>query len=465
MREPSASFSLAAFAAAAALAGFSPQIFHDADTWWHLASGRWILDHHAIPTHDVFSYTFAGTPWNAHEWLSEVLMAGAFGAAGWTGLHILFALAFGVAAATVAGALRRQMDFVPALLTSIIGLACVAGSLLARPHLLALPLLAIWTTALVKARSRETAPPLWLALVMLVWANLHGSFAFGLALAAALGAEAIIAAPERGRTAKAWGIFVGVSILAALANPQGLEGLLFPIRLLSMPGLATIGEWRPSDLSHPSPLLLALLVMTLVLLTGKVRLPIWRAVLIMALTYLALSHARHAMLFGIVAPLLAAPALGATGPAKTQDIPRWLQPALATLCLLLLLVRLALPAARTDDPVTPMAALAHVPPELRARPVLNTYDYGGYLIDQGVRVFIDGRTDMYSTDFLKNDDRLVAGDAASLAATLARYHIAWTIYPSGSRTAASLDRSLGWHRFYADAHAVIHVRDQPPPPG
>jgi hypothetical protein len=128
-------------------------------------------------------------------------------------------------------------------------------------------------------------------------------------------------------------------------------------------------------------------------------------------------------------------------------------------------VRLALPAARTDDQVTPMAALAHVPPELRAQPVLNAYDYGGYLIDQGVRVFIDGRTDMYSTDFLKNDDRLVAGDAASLAATLARYHIAWTIYPSGSRTAAALDRSPGWHRQYADANAVVHVRDQPPPPG
>src|SRR6185312_11050616 len=190
MREPSTPFALAAFTAGALLAGFLPQIFNDADTWWHLAAGDWILAHRAVPARDIFTFTFAGTPWNAHEWLSEVLMAGGFAAGGWAGLHIVFALAMGMTAATVAGVLRKRMDFIPALLVSVLGLACVAGSLLARPHLLALPLLAIWTSALVDARARGSAPPFWLAAVMLVWANLHGSFAFGLALAMALGTEA-----------------------------------------------------------------------------------------------------------------------------------------------------------------------------------------------------------------------------------------------------------------------------------
>lgn len=468
MREPSTlfaltPFALAAFAAGAVLAGFLPQIFNDADTWWHLAAGDWIFAHRAVPTHDIFTYTFAGTPWSAHEWLSEVLMAAAFAAGGWAGLHILFALALGVTAATVAGALGRRMDFIPALLVSVLGLACVAGGLLARPHVLALPMLAIWTSGLVDARERGTAPPLWLAAVMLAWANLHGSFAFGLALAMALGAEAAVT--ERGRAAKAWSIFIAVSILAALINPQGLEGLLFPVRLLAMPGLATIGEWGPSNFSHPTPFLFALLGMILVLATGKLRLPLSRAVLIAALVYLSLSHARHVMLFAVAAPLLAAPALGAAWPAKHQDSPRWLLPVLAALPLALLAARLALPAARGEDRVTPLAALAHVPAGLRAQPVLNAYDYGGYLIHQGVKVFIDGRTDMYPADFMKNDDRLAAGDAGAMAATVARYRAAWTIYPSGSRSAAALDRLPGWHRLYADANAVVHVRDQPPPPG
>ena len=65
-------------------------------------------------------------------------MALAFQAAGWSGLHILFGLAFGATAWIVAYALRRRLDFIPALLVTVMGLACVSGSLLARPHLLAL---------------------------------------------------------------------------------------------------------------------------------------------------------------------------------------------------------------------------------------------------------------------------------------------------------------------------------------
>ncbi|HEY4274520.1 MAG TPA: hypothetical protein VGM68_03470, partial [Rhizomicrobium sp.] len=272
MREPSTVFALAAFAAAAALAGFAPQIFNDADTWWHLAAGNWMLAHGAVPTRDIFTYTFSGTPWHAHEWLSEILMAGAFATGGWMGLHLLFGIAFGATAAIVAGALRRRMDIIPALVVSLLALACVSNSLLARPHLLALPFLALWTAGLVRAREHAAAPPLWLAGVMLIWVNLHGSFAFGLALAGALALEAVATASDRVGTAKAWGAFVAASIIAALLNPQFLDGLIFPIRLLLMPGLSSIGEWAPSDFSRPTPFLLALLAMILVLAMGKVRL-------------------------------------------------------------------------------------------------------------------------------------------------------------------------------------------------
>jgi hypothetical protein len=205
--------------------------------------------------------------------------------------------------------------------------------------------------------------------------------------------------------------------------------------------------------------------MILVLATGKVRLSLPRACLIAALTYLALGHVRHAMLFGIAAPLLAAPALGAAWPPKAETGSGRAVAALAILSVLLLGTRLLLPATRGEDRVSPMTALAHVPGAVRATPVLNAYDYGGYLIALGVRVFIDGRTDMYPTDFLRNDDRLLAGDVAALRATLARYRIGWTIYPANSGAARTLDHLSGWHRLYGDANAVVHVRDQPPPPG
>jgi hypothetical protein len=243
-----------------------------------------------------------------------------------------------------------------------------------------------------------------------------------------------------------------------MLTPRGLDGLLFPFKLLAMPGIAGVGEWAPSDVTRPSPFLLALLAMTVVLILGKVRLPAIRALLVLGLVYLALAHQRHQMLFGVAAPLLAAPALGIAWPSVSRTGNPWLARGAALLLAILLISRFVWPAARGEDRISPMSALAHVPQGLRTQPVLNAYDYGGYLIFQGVKVFIDGRTDMYSTGFLKNYDQLADGGSA-LAPTLSHYHIAWTIFPAGSRTAQALDRMAGWHRLYGDANAVIHVRD------
>ncbi|HEU4402107.1 MAG TPA: hypothetical protein VFT43_08375, partial [Candidatus Polarisedimenticolia bacterium] len=43
------------------------------DYWWHLATGRLILERHAVPHADPFSFTAAGRPWIDHEWLFQVL--------------------------------------------------------------------------------------------------------------------------------------------------------------------------------------------------------------------------------------------------------------------------------------------------------------------------------------------------------------------------------------------------------
>ena len=104
-----------------------------------------------------------------------------------------------------------------------------------------------------------------------------------------------------------------------------------------------------------------------------------------------------------------------------------------------------------------MTALASVPPSLRARPVLNAYDFGGYLIFEGVKVFVDGRTDMYGDVFLGNYDRMMKPDAGALRDSLARWHIAWTILPPGP-AAQTMDTLPGWHRLYSDGFAVVHSR-------
>jgi len=455
---PALTFALAAALAGFGLAAFSPGVLNDGDTYWHIRAGEWMLAHGSVLRSDVFSYTAAGNDWHTQEWLAEILMALSW-RGGWPGVHLLFAACAGLSAGVVAFFARKRMDFTPALLTVVLGLACVTGSLLARPHILALPLLAIWTAGLTAARGQDRSPSWWLVAVMPLWANLHGSFAFGLALAGALAVEAVVESTQRKKTVLAWGLFLLAATASATITPFGLQSLLFPFKLSAMQGLGHIGEWRPSDFSHVTPFAIALLAALFVLGRGLVKVPPLRLLLLLGLTWLALAHARHQMLLGVCAPILLADALGRVWPAKGKNQPP-LFAAMAALALIALAaIRLVVPVSRGDDPVSPASALAHVPRFVRETPVLNDYSFGGYLIWNGVKPFIDSRADLYGDIYLQNYSDIISPDKDALAAALAFHHARWTIFSAQAPVVKLLDATPGWRRFYTDKLAVVHVHD------
>ena len=119
--------------------------------------------------------------------------------------------------------------------------------------------------------------------------------------------------------------------------------------------------------------------------------------------------------------------------------------------------RLWQPAERVDDWVSPITALAHVPPALAAQPVLNDYAFGGYLIFKGVRPFIDSRADLYGDAFLDDYAAMMRPDSALLSRALSDRGVAWTILAAGSPAVAAMD-ALGWRRLFADGTAVGDVR-------
>jgi len=455
-KSPALLFALLAGLAAFALAAFSPGLLNDGDTYWHIRAGEWMIAHGAVLRVDVFSYTAAGKDWHTQEWLAEILMALSW-RAGWPGVHLLFAGCAGVTAGVTSFFVRKRMDFVPALLTVMLGLACVTGSLLARPHMLALPLLAIWTAGLALAREEDRAPRWWLLAVMPLWANLHGSFIFGLALGGVLALEAIAQSPQRKKAALGWGLFLLAATSSSMLTPFGVQSLLFPFRLSAMPGLGHIGEWQASDFSHVTPFAIALLAALFVLGRGRVKVPPLRLLLLLGLTALALAHARHQMLLAVCAPILLAQALGQTWPDKKQTHPPVFA-AMAVLALMILMaLRLMVPVTRGDGPASPVSALTHVPRSLREAPVLNDYAFGGYLIWNGVRPFIDSRADLYGDIFLQNYSAIVSPDKHALAAAL--HHARWTIFSAQAPVVTLLDAAPGWHRFYTDKLAVVHVHD------
>ena len=446
------------------LAAFSPQVLGDGDTWSHVATGEWILAHGSVPHADPFSHSMASAPWTAHEWLSEVLLALAFRFGGWSGLVVLTGAAAAVAALIVGLSAAREFRGAPLIATVAIGLSLLTANLLARPH--ALPLVAASGAGLIAARDRGGAPPLWLAALMIAWVNMHGGFIFGLMLIGPFALEAVTEAPVGARlaAARAWTTFALAALAAALLNPYGMDAFLLPFRLMSVENLSRISEWQPQDFSHIGTMELALLTLLGLTLTRPFAMPPIRAALLIALVAMALQHSRHQLLLGILAPmLLAGPIAGAIGmggaSGEWRRVARVALPATVAAMMAIGVVRLMMPIERTDGVSAPISALSAVPPDLRRKVVLNDYAFGGFLIFEHVRPFIDARVELYGDGMLNLYDKLRSGDREAVEEALKRYDIAWTIFAPDNRIVAALDREPGWRRLYADATAVVHVRD------
>ena len=446
---------------ATAVAMFSPTFLSDGDTYWHVAAGRWMLEHREVLRTDVFSYTRSGSPWDAHEWLAELLMAAVYSLSGWTGLVVFYACAAGAVAWVVVRWLARWLGGLTLVAAAVVAGDCAVPSLLARPHLLALVPLALWTIELLRAREERRAPRAAFAVLMVVWANLHGSYVFGFALLGASGLEAWMEAGVRGwRKMTGWALFSVLAVGAALINPEGLDGLIYPFKIMGMTTLDSISEWKSVDFSKYQPLELALLATVFVCVWKGVRLAPLRLALLLFLLHMALEHVRHGIVVAVVAPLVLAQPLAEAlhrRPARPFG-GAVLWPSVAAAACLLLVVRVAMPVQRVDGATSPITAMNHVPSALAERPVLNDYGFGGYLIYDGVRPFIDGRADMYGDRYFSDFVAAVSPDDAKLKAMLDRYHVAWTVFPPKEPVVKALDRQPGWRRLYTDKYAVVHVR-------
>jgi hypothetical protein len=465
------------------LIGNGRYLLRDGDTFWHVAAGRWILDHGALPTADPFSHTMRGAPWLAHEWLSQVALASAQETGGWTLVVALCACAFALAVGMLTRALLRWLEPVYALLFAALAVFMFAGHALARPHMLALPLLVAWTIELARSRDEQRAPRLMFLPLMALWANVHGSFTLGIALAAAFACEAVWEArSHRARLIlqlRSWSAFGALAIAAAMVTPSGPRGLWFTWQVLMQYTYALdfVGEWRSPNFHIFQPLELWLLGGLALVLHQGLRLPAVRLVLVLGLLHLALKHQRYVELLGLVAPLVFAAPFGAQWRARRGGQPqlhsadalfeRLAAPAGARACALAfaLCVTLVTWTARTQPlefvaPMTPARALAAAQRAGATGNVLNTYEWGGWLAYRGIAPFIDGRTDMYGDAFLKQyREALELHAPGDFEALVDRYHVTWTLLAPGTPAAVLLDRLPGWRRVYADDTAVVHMRE------
>ena len=232
----------------------------DFDTWWHLAAGRWIAQHLTVPQIDPISYTSGDREWINLQWLYEL---GIYGLYRIGGIDLVITVtAFGYAA-TIALLLRNLRASLGPLSAAVIAVwvTLIAQERFSvRPEMMSFLLLQVEFWILSATRS-ERRGRLWLLpLALLLWVNTHQLFVIGIVviccrLAGDLLSQWLTRRVSGGETSAQQSvarILLPSAVAATLitfANPYGLTGILYPVKLFvavngSTPALRVIGELR-----------------------------------------------------------------------------------------------------------------------------------------------------------------------------------------------------------------------------
>jgi len=199
----------------------------DFDTWWHLAAGRWIATHRAIPATDTLSHTVRDHPWINLQWGFDLGLYLLHARGGPLLLCLVGAIAFSVAVALLLRVVRLHLGSSFGALLVLLVIVTAQERIILRPELLSFLLFAGVLSVLEHGRDREGRGLFLLVPLMIVWVNVHALFVIG-AFAIVCALVGTTTAPSR--RLMVWG---GVALASVLINPSGLKGALFPLRLLS----------------------------------------------------------------------------------------------------------------------------------------------------------------------------------------------------------------------------------------
>jgi len=120
-------------------------LLNDPDTMWQITVGQWILDHRAVPETDIYSFTMQGQPWISTQG-AQVDVPVTFAIAAGAG-PVLAASAIALTFAPARAAGEPHLRESTTLVFVAAGLALTVPHLLARPHVLAMPVMILWIAA------------------------------------------------------------------------------------------------------------------------------------------------------------------------------------------------------------------------------------------------------------------------------------------------------------------------------
>jgi hypothetical protein len=470
----------------------------DGDTGWHVRTGEWILAHGRVPDQDIFSFTKAGQPWFAWEWLWDVLF-------GWLHQHwgmgavvlgSIFVLS--ITFALLYRLVRRKCGNV--LIAIAVTFLAVAGSSihwLARPHLFTLLFTVIFYSILERVRDGNPRLLFLLPILTVPWTNLHGGFFVGIVLVGAYAAgelaAGLVAPLEEVRQAawtnsKRYLACAGACLLASFANPYFYHLHAHILRYITDPfHTQHVNEFWSLNFQHPvanyfEPMIVLGVVAALWnLFQRRYAYPL----LLLGWMHLALMSMRNIPIYLIVAAPLAAEALqDLLRRLPEAGVARWLGrltrgveelgagfgasdrlarvPLTSVVAALVLIMLFYIPSgsSKLEAEYDPQKYPAKAVEVLRVDPsqaIFTDDEWGDYLIYRlypKTKVFVDGRSDFYGARF---DEQYldVLNGKHNWEQILDRYRVETVLLRADACLASTLKQSGRWRPVYDDGVAII----------
>jgi hypothetical protein len=458
-------------------------LFADGDPGRHIVSGRYMLENRTILTTDIYSYTISGQPQTPYVWLSEILFGLADMLMGLNGVVLLTAVVLATTFTVLYADILRKAP-TPLTAAGFTLLAALASSLhwLARPHIFTLLFIALWAGRLNRVQRGEAVPVWQFALIMLLWANIHGAFIAGFItwgaylagwfLEKRFGAEK----PLRS-TLNRMLLIGGASFLATLINPVGWHLWQTVLGYVTDRYLVDLTIEYASPDFHPPISWAALLFIGLALfiLSRGWKKNTWaEGLLLMGWAALGLYGVRNLPIFAIVAaPIVAAhvqaAASGTVRLARVEAQFHALERSARGLVwpvMTVLLVGGMLAAGIRLDPqrtgyrfrpeVFPVQAVDWLEENPQSGNMFNEFGWGGYLIYRlwpEQKVFMDGQL-FYGETITRQHGQVVKAEAG-WEDVIAQYDIRWMLVPTEEPIARILLIHPGWEILYQDDTAII----------
>ena len=431
------------------------------DLAYHVRAGELILSTGAIPTTDTFTFTVAGMPWLDQQWLAQVVFALVHRAGGWELLAVLrAALVAATFGFVLAAAMARGASARTASLLALAAFVLAAPTLALRPQLFGILLFAIllWLVADRRRHPRR----LWLAPVLvMLWANVHGSVVLAPILLGYAWLEDVVEHRDQRRTLAV----LVAGTLATLVNPSGPAVWSYAVSIGANPEVTSqVAEWQrttpftvPGLLFYVSAITAAALVVW-----RRDRLP-WPAILWLATLFLLGAWTVRGLAWW---PLGAAVVVAGTLPAAAaarRPRPNRLNAVLVGILGLALVV--ALPWWRPADPPTGRAGLLSYAPSGLAIALRDQVRVGdrvfvpqswGSWFEWAVpdaTYFVDSRIELFPADVWRDYGEVAAWTAAG-PAVVDKYGVQLLIIESGDPSLPRL-QAAGWSPTYSDSAGVI----------